>query len=216
MNFTDPFSSNTDKFRKLIDKDQGVEYADFEEVLDNGTVKGLPVSKFKELNSHYEDPANKEKKEKAEQMFNQLFTDLNKKYGLSVTSNFDSFGTAITSIIDPSNKKAMEYYLSEAYGRFRVVLYGKYLKAISMLTDQILDPEYLLSESMPYEQKLETLQKLYEFMNTMNEIYKEVNIADTEMKLERLASDQKPQFDMKDPKIFDIMETIFKKATEPE
>lgn len=147
-------------------------------------------------------------------MFNQLFTDLNTKYGLNVTLDFDSFSKSLSYVIEPNKKRALEYYLSEAYGRFRVVLYGQYLQAIALLSAQILDPAYLLSDSMTYDQKLDTMQKLYEFMSTMNEIYKEVNIPDTEMKLEKLSTDMKPTYSMDDPKVQDIMAAIFNNVTD--
>ena len=206
MNFTDPFNASTDKFKQLIsnDLDRDVEYA-----LNKRTVKGLPpdvYGKVKEAQDKLE--LDKTKKAELSNTFNNLFQDLNRKYGLNVTLDFDSFSKSLNYIIEPNNKRAMEYYLSEAYGRFRVVLYGQYLQAIALLSAQILDPAYLLSESMTYDQKLDTMQKLYEFMATMNEIYKEVNIPDTDTKLEKLSSDKHTTYNLNDPKVRNILEQV--------
>lgn len=221
MEFVDPFKADTGKFKKLLDEDSkrnDPEYAeiiDTDEVLDRGTIKGLPPSAFDAVRRQTEKlNANKAQKAQVAQMFNQLFTDLNTKYGLNVTLDFDSFSKSLSYVIEPTKKRALEYYLSEAYGRFRVVLYGQYLQAIALLSAQILDPAYLLSDSMTYDQKLDTMQKLYEFMSTMNEIYKEVNIPDTEMKLEKLSTDMKPTYSMDDPKVQDIMAAIFNNVTD--
>lgn len=221
MEFVDPFKADTGKFKKLLDEDSkrnDPEYAeiiDTDEVLDRCTIKGLPPSAFDTVRRQTEKlNANKAQKAQVAQMFNQLFTDLNTKYGLNVTLDFDSFSKSLSYVIEPTKKRALEYYLSEAYGRFRVVLYGQYLQAIALLSAQILDPAYLLSDSMTYDQKLDTMQKLYEFMSTMNEIYKEVNIPDTEMKLEKLSTDMKPTYSMDDPKVQDIMAAIFNNVTD--
>ena len=221
MEFVDPFKNDTGKFKKLLDQDANpnneefAEVLDAEEVLDKGSVKGLPPSAFEAIKRQTEKlNANKVQKAQVAQMFNQLFTDLNNKYGLNVTFDFDSFSNSLSYIIEPTKKRAMEYYLSEAYGRFRVVLYSQYLQAIALLSAQILDPAYLLSESMTYDQKLDTMQKLYEFMSTMNDIYKEVNIPDTEIKLEKLSTDRRPTYNIDDPRVQDIMAAIFNNVKE--
>lgn len=225
MEFVDPFKSDTDKFRKLLADDNGeVEYAEVIEespdpksILANGTVKGLPPSMFEAVKKRQAElELDKEKKAQVARMFNQLFTDLNTKYNLNISLDFNSFSNSLNYIIEPVNKKAMEYYLSEAYSRFRVVLYGQYLNAIAILSAQILDPAYLLSESMTYDQKLDTMQRLYEFMSTMNDIYKEVNIPDTDMKLEKLNTERRSTYDLNDPKIREFMQNLFNSVTDKE
>lgn len=228
MNFVDPFQSDTDKFKRLLEKDsinsrrsESAEYIECEEVpksteelLDRSTVNGLPPSIFKAAQEAQKKlNLDKEKREQVAQAFNSLFDDLNKKYGLNVRMDFDSFNNTLGYIIEPTNKRAMEYYLSEAYGRFRVAIYSMYLQSIAMLSAQILNPAYILSESMTYGEKLDTMAKLYEFLHQIEEIYEKVNIPDTEVKLEKLTSDQRPTYDLKDPKIRDYMEAVFGQVT---
>jgi hypothetical protein len=123
--------------------------------------------------------------------------------------DFDSFTNNLNFMIEPKNKRAVEYYLSEAYGSFRVALYGQFLNAIALISAQILDPSYILSESMTYTDKLDTMERLFGFMKTMNEIYAEVNIPDTEMKLEKLTEESRPRYDLNDPEIRKFMESSF-------
>lgn len=217
MNFTDPFKQDVSRFKSLLAKDSGdAEYEEIDEgaatLLNQGTVKGLPPSilkKAKEMMSNSD--ADQETIEKASVMFGRLFTDLNSRYQLDVSIDFNSFSNSLMNIIEPSKKRIMECYLSEAYGRIRVILYAQYLQAIVALSSQLLDPKYILSESMTYDQKLDVMQKLFEFMNTINEIYKDVNIEDTELKLEKISSDNKPQVKLDSPEIQDILDSVFKK-----
>jgi hypothetical protein len=216
MSYTDPFKQDTSRYKQLLDEDSGtvdptVEVInDQEDILDRGTVKGLPPSIFHAVKEQQRKlDLNQEKKKEVAAVFNNLFSDLNSKYGLEVSMNFDSFTGNLSYMIEPNNKRAAEYYLSEAYGSFRVALYGQFLQAIALLASQILDPQYLLSESMTYEQKLDTMDRLYQFMATMNEIYKEVNIPDTEMKLEKMSSAQRPTYRLDDPNVRAFMENTF-------
>lgn len=218
MDFVDPFSVDTGRFKQFLREDsksneESIEYAEavpVEDILNKGTVKGLPPSAFKAVkDAQAKLAANKEKKQQVAQMFNNLFQDLNTKYGLSVSFDFDSFSNSLNYIIEPKNKLAAEYYLSEAYGRFRTVLYGQYLQAIAMLSAQILDPAYLLSDSMTYDQKLDTMQKLYEFMRTSEEIYEKVKVPDTAVKLEKLSTDNRQSYSLDDPSVQEFMASLF-------
>jgi len=218
---TDPFNNDTDKFRQLLDQDSNqiadceaeeVEVVAAKNFLSSHTVKGLPPDVFKLAKQAQENlNLDNQKKQQVAEAFNNLFKDLNEKYGLQVKLDFDSFENTLDYMIKPVNKKAAEYYLSTAYGAFRVTLYTQYLQAIALLSAQVLDPAYILSESMTYDQKLDTLEKLYNFMLTMNEIYKEVNVPDTEVKLEKLSSDRRESRSLDDPKIMEYMEAYYKK-----
>lgn len=220
MNFVDPFSNDTARYKKLLNddsptlesmkKDDNVEYADAEEILSSHTVKGLSPEIFQETQKKIDDlKINKEQKQEVVKMFNTLFDDLNKKYNLDLHVDFDSFCGSLTSIIDPVKNRVMEMYLSEAYGRFRTIIYLKYLQAITLLSNQILDPKYLLSESMTYEQKLDILEKLYEFMDRMNSIYEKVHIDSVDLKLEKVSEDSRPTYDLNSSEVQDFMSSIF-------
>lgn len=215
MKTNDPFSPETDKVKSLLREDSRkpdeVEYEVISSSVNTFMDSHAPAvtpGVFQEVTHEVADHADDGKKSEIAAAFNQLFTDLNQKYGLNVSLDFDSFSNSLEYMISPKNKEALEYYLSEAYGRFRVVLYGQYLQAIATLSAQILDPDYLLSESMSYDQKLDTMQRLYEFMSTMNDIYKEVNIPNAEMKLEKMSDDERPDYSINDPEVRKVLSAL--------
>lgn len=217
MEFHDPFKVDSKRYKDLLNQDSSPKYTPYEDItdeeriLETSTFTGLPPSAFqavKDAQDHLK--ANEEDKRKVSEMFGNLFTDLNQKYGLNVRFDLDSFSNSLTYIIEPRNKRAMELYLSEAYGRFRVILYQQYLQAIALLSSQILNPSYILSDSMTYADKLEIMKQLYEFMNTMNDIYEKVNIPDTELKLEKLSDDiNDHSYNIDDPKALEFLSTLF-------
>lgn len=225
MEMFDPFKTDTNKYKEMLNQDsqpknapQDAEYeeiTDAEDLLNKGTFT-LPPNTFKAVQDAQNRLAqDEEKRKQVANMFNNLFAELNQKYGLNVQFDFDSFSNSIQYIIQPQNKKAMEMYLSEAYGRFRVVLYQRYLQAIALLSSQILDPAYILSDSMTYADKLEIMKQLYEFMKTMNEIYEQVNIPDTELKLEKISEDShSQQYDINDPRASEFLGELFKNVSD--
>lgn len=210
MPFNNPFDEDTSYYKQLIEEDSkpeqteldnGIEDAEIisdDEIentvngfLDSNTSKGLPASAIQAIQEAKKRASlSKQQQKQLSCMFEKLFDDLNKKYGLDIHIDFNSFSKSLEYIIEPTNKRALELFLSEGYSRFRVVLYTQYLQAISLLSAQILDPNYLLSDSMTQNEKLQTMKQLYEFMQTMNEIYERVNIPDTEMKLEKISEDK--------------------------
>lgn len=218
MQFNDPFSADTSKYKSILNKDagtEGFEYLSAEEILNNNTTKGLPPDVFKLAQERVNKIKNNEElKHQVGQVFNQLFQDLNAKYGLNVQFDVDSFTSTISYMIEPRNKKAMEYYLSEAYSRFRVAMYQQFLTAIALLATQILDPMYLLSESMTYDQKLDTMERLFNFMETIETVYEKVNVPDTAVKLEKLGTDQRQSRSIDDPDVRNFLENFFNNIKE--
>jgi len=216
--FINPFETDTSYYKQLIEEDKKPYESDPSVVdsLNAGTSSGFPASAFAAIQKAKEKAhITKEKQEEATQMFTSLFNDLNKKYGLNIQFSADSFGKSIEYIIEPTNKKALELYLSEAYSRFRVVLYQQYLQAIACLSAQILDPQFLLSDSMTYDAKLQTMRSLYEFMQMMNDIYEQVNIKDAELKLEKVSEDKnRVKVNLNDPNLRSFMEAFAKSLKE--
>lgn len=229
MDFYNPFEERKDFYKELMDQDsKPVDDAEYVEITSEDTSQA--VSNF--MNQHsskgFDDAfvaiqaakekaqIRKENQQKVAEMFEKLFDDLNQKYGLQVRFDYNSLSNSLEYIINPVNKRALELYLNEAYGRFRVVLYSQYLNAIAALSAQILDPAYLLSDSMSYDAKLQTLEKLFNFMQTMNEIYEQVKVPDAEMKLEKLSEDtnQITGININDPKVRGFLEGFSKEVKE--
>lgn len=183
--------------------------------LDSATSKGFDKAMQRVLfRTGNLDEVAKRSNEDVTQMLSKLFDDLNKKYGLDVQLDFNSFTHSLEFIIQPKNKRALELYLSEAYSRIRVLLYGQYLNAIVLLSSQILNPDYLLSESMSYEGKLAIVRELYSFMKDMNQIYKEVEIDNSELKIQKLAEEDSREDKLTDPDVLNFLENLTKSLRE--
>ena len=226
---TTPFDIDTDKYKKFLQKDVSIDKYGGEvvdvEVLDDGEEdkvnKNIPVlpspkdfKKIQELQKEVSPQIDGNLKLQVKKAFTSLVESLNSKYNLKVTLDFDSFTNSITNLTSSINEKAAEYYLSIAYGKFRVVMYQQYLQAISLLSAQILSPQYLLSESMTYMDKMDMMLKLHELMAKMNEIYDQVHIMDTEMKLEKLVEERGNKVDFRDPGVSDLIEDLNKSILE--
>lgn len=217
ITFQDPFQADTEKYKRMLDEDSKrepeVRLKTADEILSNATIPGLPPSVYKAVKDQQAKlEADKEKKNQVARAFNQLFEDLNQKYGLNVHLNFDDYNQTLSYMIEPVNARAMELYISDAYSKFRVIMYGQFLNSLALLSAQILDPAYLLSESMTYDQKLDTMERLFSFMATMEEINEKIHVQDVPLKLEKLTSDQRPTYKLDDPRVRQFMEDTFKET----
>lgn len=210
----DPFGVdfNTDYYRNLLNKEsekshqveEQVQDCEFEEIKDEDqsdpqefiskhTTQGLPS--LPGLKGLLQDEQNLKVKNDKEakalaQTFSNLFKELNNKYGLDVQLDFDSFSNSLAYIINPTNQKAMELYLSESYSRFRVLLYSKYLMSVARLSAQLLDPSYIESNSLSFADKMIVVEKLFAFMTSIEDIYERIKVKDSDLKLEKLGQDQ--------------------------
>lgn len=230
MGFSNPFEDDTQRYRDLINEDsKAPDEVEYEEITDNDCDNAVDNFLNSRTSNGFADEAfnaikkaraqlevRKENQQKVADMFGKLFTDLNHKYGLEIRFDYNSLSKSLEYIISPTNKRALELYLSEAYSRFRVVLYQQYLQAIAALSAQILDPDYLLSESMSYDAKLATMEKLFNFIQSMNQIYEQVNVPDTGLKLEKLSEDQNGtvQIKLNDPNVRKFLEGFSKEIKE--
>jgi hypothetical protein len=159
------------------------EESDAKKLLNKGTSKGLTaVSKIL-------DPKNISADTQTDVVatFRSLFNDLNTTYGLDIKFDFNSFTNTLNYIIKPKNKAAIELYLSEAYSRVRSSLYMLYLNAIATLSTQILDPRFITSNSMSYTDKLLLMRELFNYIQSLDQIYENVNVKDSDIQLRKLA-----------------------------
>jgi hypothetical protein len=140
--------------------------------------------------------------------FKKLFEDLNETYGLDVKFDFNSFTQTLSYMIKPKSKAAIEIYISEAYSRVRASLYLMYLNAISQLSTQILDPKFITSNSMSYQDKLILMRELFQYINSLNAIYKEVDIKDSDIKLKKLSENDKAESDLQSEEVQEFLANL--------
>ena len=214
------FDIDTDKYKNLLKLDgdydkYGGEVVDAEIIEDDHHTKEeviLPAKAIKDLDKIKGDlgePDDGVKKE-VSRVYSELVSSLNKEYNLDVCLDFDSFTNSITNLTSDRSEKAAEYYLSKVYGKVRVVMYQQYLRAISLLASQILDPKYMLSESMTYADKMDMMTRVLDMMGKMNEIYGQVKIPDTESKLKKLSEEsvKDSKMDFRNPKYMDLVDKL--------
>lgn len=125
----------------------------------------------------------------AAKTFKQLFDDLNTTYGLDIQFNFDNFTKNLSYLINPKNNDAMKCYLSEGYDRLRVNLYAMYLNAVTIISSKLLDPKFLLSNSMSYQDMLVMMRELFTYMQSLDEIYERIKVKDASVKLRKLSEE---------------------------
>nr|DAK84330.1 MAG TPA: hypothetical protein [Caudoviricetes sp.]DAV98742.1 MAG TPA: hypothetical protein [Bacteriophage sp.] len=214
------FEIDTDKYKDLLRLDgdydkYGGEVVDAEIIEDDHHSKEeviLPAKALKDLGKIQKDVGEPSEKVRGEvsKAYTELVSHLNKEYGLNVSLDFDSFTNSITNLTSDKSEKAAEYYLSKVYGKFRVVMYQQYLRAISLLASQILDPNYMMSESMTYADKMDMMTRVLDMMSKMNEIYGQVKIPDTEEKLKKLSEDTSNDNKMsfRNPKYMDLVDKL--------
>lgn len=146
--------------------------------------------------------------------FDQLFNDLNETYGLNVKFDLDSFTNTLKYIIEPRNMKAMEVYISEAYSRSRVILYLMYLKAIGTLSQQILDPGFITSNSMSYKDKLILMRELFSYIKSLDEIYEKVKIKDGDIRLKKLTEESNANNNLDDVNVQEFLNGLLSSVKE--
>lgn len=203
---------NSEFYKSLLRKDK--KESDIEEVEASEVPIsfGLPTSAIDSLTAQKEiQKDNIEQAKKVSKVFEDLFDELNKKYGLSIHFKYNDLMESLTSIIEPRNMKAMELYLSEGYSRFRLILYQQYLSAIALISSQVFDPKYLLSESLTFADKMITIEKLMEFMEKMNTIYDQVKVDHSTSQLQKMGEEGVTQkLTLDDPKVKDFLEQFTK------
>lgn len=221
---TDPLSSgfNTENIKNLINNDKGPEYveaeiiedgdqleSDVQSYLKSHTFEGLPPSaanSFKELQEKIK--SNSIESRKIIAVVEKLFDSLNEKYGLQVKVDLNSVANSLSAIFAPNDMRAMELMISEAYSRTRVILYQQYLSACIQLSSQIFDPSYLMSESLSFDDKLATLERLFGLLEQVETVYEKVRVDDSDMKLSKIKESNQNQISLDNPQVHEFLESL--------
>lgn len=148
-----------------------------------------------------------------DEMFNELVSKMNDKYGLSIEADFTSFKSTMGFMSDPDNKIIVELYLSETYGRFRVAIYYKMMQAIALLSEQVLDPKFLLSSAIDIEGKFDMMERLFGFMNSVEEVWEKLEIKASDKKLSRMNSGSRT-IDRTNPEVLKFLDDLNKEVDE--
>jgi hypothetical protein len=126
------------------------------------------------------------KVEEVNKTLQEVVNTLNVKYQLNIVIDFNDFGNTLKSIIDPTNKRVLELYTSEIFGRFRVIQYIKLIQAVALMMDSILDPKELMNPKLSYSDRFAIVKNLFEFMKELETIYSEIKINSSELELKNI------------------------------
>lgn len=118
--------------------------------------------------------------------FQNLLDKFNSKHNLNLKVNFTSFFDNMAMLQDGNNRRLMELYISETWADFRVIFFMRILYCLVILADKIASPERLGDISTTVEQDFILIDKLFEFINKISMLGKDIGIFDTESELTRL------------------------------
>ena len=138
----------------------------------------------------------------------ELHKEYNKKYGIDFGFDTTAVARMFQSIVSPEKKKVMELYLSEAFDRFRLVVYQRLMFGIFQLVQDLTSPAYL-SETV--ETKAILLEKLFLYMTNIEEMYSRIRNPHAEEELGKLAQDKASgvgSYDFTDPKVQEVIQRL--------
>lgn len=164
--------------------------------LNKSTLHGLPAGAAETIRNGRD--LLKKQTDEAKQVsgaIGALFQDLNKRYGFDIAWDPYSFSENLRAIITSTNQKALDLYISEGYSKVRSILYQQFLSAITVLSSKVLDPAYLMSNSLSFEDQMTTIEKLFGLLEQMNAIYDQVHVENIGEKLEHLKTEDEDSKD---------------------
>lgn len=137
----------------------------------------------------------------------ELHKEYNQKYGIDFKFNTDDVARMFQSIISPERKKVMELYLSEAFSRFRLVVYQKLMFGIMQLVQDITSPAHL-TESI--EVKAVLIEKLQLYMENIEKMYEKIHNEHTEEELAKLSesTSSSTSYDFNNPEVQQVIQRL--------
>lgn len=225
---------NTEEYKNLINNDEDplkdypiedetIDTAEVIEVdhldeLSQSTYRGLPIGADETIRSG-RDLLKKRTVEaqKVADSIRQLFNTLNDRFGFDLKWNPNSFSENLAYIMSLADSRAIEMYISEGYSKVRVVLYQQFLSAITALAAEVLDPAYLMSSSLSFDDKMTSIEKLFGFIEQMNQIYDQVKIDNVDEKLKHIKQDddKAEALSIRDPNVRKYLDAFRKSVLEP-
>ena len=122
---------------------------------------------------------------------NEVLTKYNQEYGLDLNLNLDSMSDSLTAIATPEKRRVLELYLSEVMQSIRPILYLNIIQKLWLVIDNVLSPEKLLnSPDFNSADMLLVVDKLIGYITTLNDMFNEIRIKDSDQVLKKLSEDK--------------------------
>jgi hypothetical protein len=118
--------------------------------------------------------------------FQNLLQKFNEKHNLDLKVNFASFFDNMSMLQDGNNRKLLELYISETWQDFRTIFFLRILQCLVILADKIAAPERLGDMSTTVEQDMALIDKLFEFINKISMLGRDIGIFDVDSELTRI------------------------------
>lgn len=169
--------------------------------IDAEDLAGEMVSQSQRLLNKQE---NEVKVERINGTLQEIVSQLNTTYNLNLNIDFNNFNNTLKSIVDPTNKRVLELYVSEIFGRFRVTQYIKLIQAVALLSDEILKVENLLDPKYSLEDRFGMTKQLFDFMLQLELIWTEIEVKSSALELKGIGNAKVDDMDT-DPEVARIL-----------
>lgn len=147
---------------------------------------------------------------------NKVFTEYNETYGLDLKLNLDNLSESLTLISDEKNKRILELYISETFGRVKSLIYLKLFNGLIMLTEHLMDPKTLLSnDELTMADKFVAVEKIIQYCDQLDKLQSGIVITGASTELAKLGEggdSTDPNKLMNNPEVKNILESILKSS----
>jgi hypothetical protein len=147
---------------------------------------------------------------------NKVFTEYNESYGLNLKLDLDNLANSLTLISDEKNKRILELYISETFGRVKSLIYLKLFNGLIMLTEHLMDPKTLLSnDELTMADKFVAVEKIIQYCDQLDKLQSGIVITGASTELAKLGEggdSTDPNKLMNNPEVKNILESILKSS----
>lgn len=135
-----------------------------------------------------------EKEAKATEMnlaLNDVFTQYNKTYGTDLHIDFSNLSNTLINVADPKTRQTLELYVSEVFKSIRPVLLLHLISRLGLIIEHVLDPKRMLdSNQLSIPDMFLITEKLMQYIDQLNELYKTTTIENSDQILKKLAEEK--------------------------
>lgn len=115
------------------------------------------------------------------------YKNFGEQYGIDIKFDVDSVSETFRSIISSDAEKVFTLYLSKSYSKVRLAIFNKILISVQTLVDRITQKDILESDNV--EMSVGLLDKLFELMDKVNKVYKDIKIESADLLLRNVSKE---------------------------
>ena len=196
MNAINPFTDPEFK-RQLLGDTQGSSEGDYEDISDLKSIISSAPQLPKTAKNMILDAsaiARNEREQKALELtssLNQVFSQMNKEYGLDLNISLTNLSETLVAISNPKARRTFELYLSELYKSTRPILLLHMIQRLYLLIDYALDPGRMMGSGseLSLPDLFICVEKIMSYINELNNMRGDIEIAGSQLELRKLAEE---------------------------